>query len=143
VGSTPTASTIFSLPTFFRAALNGVFSGGFEKSGCFLMVFLWFFRGQFVVFLRFSETRFSTSENMPTFENIFFIVRDADSLPLDWQRFAGLILLSARGRIRRTRQRRSSLHERRSKAKKNDRSQNLTVPWHLPHLPLPFGIEEG
>jgi hypothetical protein len=47
VGSTPTASTIFLLPIlyFFLAALNRVFTGGFEKNGCFLMVFLWFFRG--------------------------------------------------------------------------------------------------
>jgi len=40
--------------------LHGVFTGGFEKNGCFLMVFLWFFRGQFVVFLWFLETHFLT-----------------------------------------------------------------------------------
>ena len=47
VGSTPTASTIFSLvdPPFFLTAPDGVFTGGFEESGCFLMVFLWFIRG--------------------------------------------------------------------------------------------------
>jgi hypothetical protein len=36
-----------------------------------LMVFWWFFRGEFVVFLWSGDTLFRPRKNMPTFENLF------------------------------------------------------------------------
>jgi hypothetical protein len=48
------------------------------------MVFWWFFRGEFVVFSWSGDALFR-SENIPTFENIFLIVNDADPVRRDWE----------------------------------------------------------
>jgi hypothetical protein len=68
VGSTPTASTIFSLTTYFFGWRIGVFYRVFEKSGLFPDGFLWSVGGVFVVLRR---TLFF-AENFPFFTKIFF-----------------------------------------------------------------------
>jgi hypothetical protein len=49
-------------------ALNGVFTGGFEKNGCVLMVF----RGEVAVFLWSGDALFSASETRQLLK-IFFL----------------------------------------------------------------------